>query len=541
MVFVIYISCQPPQPIRGKGFCFLPVYFFCVCALVLPALFTCVNNVVDNLCSVPFPVYIVDERTVSMDTAHMAAVWEQVLNSMEKEIIKPIFDTWIKSTIPLSLTESTLEIGTPSQFIKDWIETRYAATIQNTVQQVLQKSVDVKFVNLNLENEKITRDILPADDSASPVADKQPLMIKNGSVSSFVDDNQVRRGNGNEEILSSLNPKYTFETFVIGNSNRFAHAASLAVAEVPAKVYNPFFIYGGVGLGKTHLMHAIGHRIRQNHPHLKVLYISSEKFTNELINSIRDGNPESFRQKYRNIDVLLVDDIQFLSKKEHTQEEFFHTFNTLHEANKQIIISSDRPPREIPTLEDRLRSRFEWGLITDIQPPDLETRIAILRKKAIIEGFTMPNDVMVFIASRIDNNIRELEGALIRVIAYASLTNQSIDMNLATEALKDIFPNSRPRQITMDLIQQVVALYFKIKQEDLLAKKRTRNVAYPRQIAMYLCRELTETSLPRIGEMFGGRDHTTVIHAHDKISRERNEDSKLNNIIKEITKRIESA
>ncbi len=476
-----------------------------------------------------------------MDTAHMAAVWEQVLNSMEKEIIKPIFDTWIKSTIPLSLTESTLEIGTPSQFIKDWIETRYAATIQNTVQQVLQKSVDVKFVNLNLENEKTTRDILPADDSASPVADKQPLMIKNGSVSSFVDDNQVRRGNGNEEILSSLNPKYTFETFVIGNSNRFAHAASLAVAEVPAKVYNPFFIYGGVGLGKTHLMHAIGHRIRQNHPHLKVLYISSEKFTNELINSIRDGNPESFRQKYRNIDVLLVDDIQFLSKKEHTQEEFFHTFNTLHEANKQIIISSDRPPREIPTLEDRLRSRFEWGLITDIQPPDLETRIAILRKKAIIEGFTMPNDVMVFIASRIDNNIRELEGALIRVIAYASLTNQSIDMNLATEALKDIFPNSRPRQITMDLIQQVVALYFKIKQEDLLAKKRTRNVAYPRQIAMYLCRELTETSLPRIGEMFGGRDHTTVIHAHDKISRERNEDSKLNNIIKEITKRIESA
>ena len=474
-----------------------------------------------------------------MDTAHMAAVWEQVLKSMEKEIIKPIFDTWIKSTIPLSLTDTTLEIGTPSQFIKDWIETRYAITIKNTVQQVLQKTIEVKFVNLNLDTERTQGVNLSPESDVQPNTEKQLILQDEQTVA---EDIQTRRPtNGNEESLSSLNPKYTFETFVIGNSNRFAHAASLAVAEVPAKVYNPFFIYGGVGLGKTHLMHAIGHRIRQNHPHLKVLYISSEKFTNELINSIRDGNPESFRQKYRNIDVLLVDDIQFLSKKEHTQEEFFHTFNTLHEANKQIIISSDRAPREIPTLEDRLRSRFEWGLITDIQPPDLETRIAILRKKAIIEGFTMPNDVMVFIASRIDNNIRELEGALIRVIAYASLTNQSIDMNLATEALKDIFPNSRPRQITMELIQQIVASHFKIKQEDLLAKKRTRNVAYPRQIAMYLCRELTETSLPRIGEMFGGRDHTTVIHAHDKISRERNEDSKLNNILKEITKRIESA
>lgn len=480
------------------------------------------------------------ERTVIMDTARMAAVWEQVLGSMEKEIIKPIFDTWIKSTIPLSLTDTTLEIGTPSQFIKDWIETRYAATIQNTVRQVTQKPLEVKFVNLDLESAKSQSYPGQAVEQEST-----PPLVKPAFAADYPpaagDDIAVRKNNGTEDFITSLNPKYTFESFVIGNSNRFAHAASLAVAEVPAKVYNPFFIYGGVGLGKTHLMHAIGHRIRQNHPHLKVLYISSEKFTNELINSIRDGNPESFRQKYRNIDVLLVDDIQFLSKKEHTQEEFFHTFNTLHEANKQIIISSDRPPREIPTLEDRLRSRFEWGLITDIQPPDLETRIAILRKKALLENFSMPNDVMVYIASRIDNNIRELEGALVRIIAYASLTNQNIDMNLANEALKDIFPHSRPRQITMELIQQVVANYFKIKQEELLAKKRTRNVAYPRQIAMYLCREMTETSLPRIGEMFGGRDHTTVIHAHDKISRERNEDAKLNNILKEIAKRIESA
>jgi len=474
-----------------------------------------------------------------MDTAYIASVWEQVLKIMEKEIIKPIFDTWIKSTIPLAITETTFEIGTPTQFTKDWIETRYASTIQNTIQFVTQKPLEVKFINLDLDSEKQqTETLQPPLQQIIPTESKPAEPIE--SPKSPSTDAGGKRTSGSEDYTTALNPKYIFESFVIGNSNRFAHAASLAVAEVPAKVYNPFFIYGGVGLGKTHLMHAIGHRIRQNHSNLKVVYISSEKFTNELINSIRDGNPESFRQKYRNIDVLLVDDIQFLSKKEHTQEEFFHTFNTLHEANKQIIISSDRPPREIPTLEDRLRSRFEWGLITDIQPPDLETRIAILRKKALLENLNIPNDVMVYIASRIDNNIRELEGALVRVIAYASLTNQSVDMNLCTEALKDIFPNSRPRQITMDLIQQVVANYFKIKQDDLLAKKRTRNVAYPRQIAMYLCRELTETSLPRIGETFGGRDHTTVIHAHDKISRERNEDAKLSNIIKELIKKLES-
>lgn len=477
-----------------------------------------------------------------MDAAELAAVWEQVLKIMEKEIIKPIFDTWIKATVPLALTDTYLEIGTPSQFIKDWIETRYSSMIQRTVQSVTSKSLVIKFINLDLEKEKTLSEI---PQSAQDFSSQQQPVLHNFTPTNNKPANNTNAGFRRntptaDDFVTTLNPKYTFESFVIGNSNRFAHAASLAVAEVPAKVYNPFFIYGGVGLGKTHLMHAIGHRIRQNHPHMRVLYISSEKFTNELINSIRDGNPESFRQKYRNIDVLLVDDIQFLSKKEHTQEEFFHTFNTLHEANKQIIISSDRAPREIPTLEDRLRSRFEWGLITDIQAPDLETRIAILRKKAMMENLKVPNDIMVYIAGRIDNNIRELEGALIRVMAYSSLTGQGMDMNLATEALKDIFPNGRPKQITMELIQQVVANYFKLRQEDLLAKKRTRNVAYPRQIAMYLCRELTETSLPRIGEMFGGRDHTTVIHAYDKINREKNEDAKLSNIIKELTRKIET-
>lgn len=468
-----------------------------------------------------------------MDNTHIADVWEEVLAILEKETIKPIFDTWIKSTIPLSLTDTTMEIGTPKQFIKDWLETRYATKIQNTVQFVTQKNIAVRFINLDMDEQPTSKQPEPVQ--VVEETPKKPEREKADLPKSFTPKPVV------EETASTLNPKYTFESFVIGNSNRFAHAASLAVAEVPAKVYNPFFIYGGVGLGKTHLMHAIGHRIIQTYANTKVLYISSEKFTNDLINSIRDGNPESFRQRYRNIDVLLIDDIQFLSKKEHTQEEFFHTFNTLHEANKQIIISSDRPPREIPLLEDRLRSRFEWGLITDIQTPDLETRIAILRKKALIENLNIPNEVMVYIASRIDNNIRELEGALIRVIAYASLTNQPVSMDLTTEALKDIFPNSRPKQITSDVIQEIVSSYFKIKRDELLAKKRTRNVAYPRQIAMYLVRELTEASLPRIGELFGGRDHTTVIHAHEKITRERNEDAKLNSILQELIKRIENA
>ncbi|MEN6414011.1 MAG: chromosomal replication initiator protein DnaA [Veillonellales bacterium] len=487
-----------------------------------------------------------------MENLQLAALWEQILRDLEQELSKLVFDTWIKPTVILSLSETVLEIGTPKQIMKEWIENRYFDLITDTARQIIKRPIQLKITNMNLTDEttpskttKIAPELTDTTQPAknSPTAD-QPAPLP---ISQPLWENETQQAQtmgaatlSTDEPMAVLNPKYVFETFVIGNSNRFAHAASLAVAEAPAQVYNPFFIYGGVGLGKTHLMHAIGHRILQNHPKIKVLYISSEKFTNELINSIRDGNPESFRQKYRNIDVLLVDDIQFLSKKEHTQEEFFHTFNTLHEANKQIIISSDRPPREIQTLEDRLRSRFEWGLITDIQPPDLETRIAILRKKAMLENLNVPNDVMVFIASRIDNNIRELEGALIRVMAYASLTKQSIDIDLATEALKDIFPNGRPKQITMELIQEIVGSHFKIKIDELLAKKRTRNVAFPRQIAMYLCRELTDTSLPRIGEMFGGRDHTTVIHAHDKISRERKEDNKLNNTINELIKKIES-
>lgn len=332
-----------------------------------------------------------------------------------------------------------------------------------------------------------------------------------------------------------LNPKYTFETFVVGATNRFAHAASLAVAEAPAKSYNPLFIYGGVGLGKTHLMHAIGHYVQEHHPTKKVIYLSSEKFTNEFINAIMDNKADSFRNKYRNVDILLVDDIQFLAGKEQTQEEFFHTFNTLHEENKQIIISSDRPPKEIPTLEDRLRSRFEWGLITDISPPDLETRIAILTKKAKAEGLTdITNDVMLYIANQIDTNIRELEGALVRVVAYSSLINQDIDIELATEALKDIIPNNQPKKITVKLIQELVGKKYDLTLDDFQSKKRTKAIAYPRQIAMYLTRELTDLSLPKIGQEFGGRDHTTVIHAHNKISELLEKDNQLKGEISEL-------
>ena len=339
-------------------------------------------------------------------------------------------------------------------------------------------------------------------------------------------------------IRSNLNPRYVFNSFVVGNSNRMAHAAALAVAEAPARAYNPLFLYGGVGLGKTHLMHSIAHYILEQNPSAKVLYASSEKFTNELINSIRDDKNEAFRNKYRNIDVLLIDDIQFIAGKERTQEEFFHTFNTLHEANKQIIISSDRPPKEIETLEDRLRSRFEWGLIADIQSPDLETRIAILRKKAELESLSVPEDVLLFIAKTVVSNIRELEGALNRILAFSSLANRPITVELANEALKDLISKDKPKIITADYIQEIVADYFHLKVDELKSAKRTRNIAYPRQIAMYLCRKLTDLSLPKIGEKFGGRDHTTIIHGFEKISKDLTKDMELSQIITELENKI---
>ncbi|MGL5381549.1 chromosomal replication initiator protein DnaA [Clostridium sp.] len=448
--------------------------------------------------------------------AELKSLWEKTLNIIKGEMSEVSFNTWIKSCEPISISSNTIRISVPNSFTQDILEKRYKDLVVNSIEAACSKLYSVEF-------------LIESDIKEEEEVQKEQLNEKKENKPTL---------NVNADVSSTLNPKYTFDSFVIGNSNRFAHAASLAVAESPAKAYNPLFIYGGVGLGKTHLMHAIGHYILQNNPNAKVVYVSSEKFTNELINSIKDDKNEEFRNKYRNVDVLLIDDIQFIAGKERTQEEFFHTFNALHEANKQIILSSDRPPKEIPTLEDRLRSRFEWGLIADIQAPDFETRMAILKKKADVEKLNVPNEVMVYIATKIKSNIRELEGALIRIVAYSSLTNRAISSDLATEALKDIISNKQNKNITIDIIQDVVASYFNLRIEDLKSQRRTRNVAYPRQIAMYLSRKLTDMSLPKIGEEFGGRDHTTVIHAYEKISDTLNRDESLQHTVNDITKKL---
>lgn len=442
----------------------------------------------------------------------LKSLWEKTLNIIKGEMSEVSFNTWIKSCEPISISSNLLKISVPNSFTQDILEKRYKDLVINSIEAACSRTYNIEFImesDVNDINEK----------ENSKIGTKSSILV-------------------NDEMSSTLNPKYTFNSFVIGNSNRFAHAASLAVAESPAKAYNPLFIYGGVGLGKTHLMHAIGHYVLQNNSSSKVVYVSSEKFTNELINAIKDDKNEEFRNKYRNVDILLIDDIQFIAGKERTQEEFFHTFNALHDANKQIILSSDRPPKEIPTLEDRLRSRFEWGLIADIQAPDFETRMAILKKKADVENLNVANEVMVYIATKIKANIRELEGALIRIVAYSSLTNRPITVDLATEALKDIISNKQNKSITIDIIQDVVSGYFNLRIEDLKSQRRTRNIAYPRQIAMYLSRKLTDMSLPKIGEEFGGRDHTTVIHAYEKISDGLNKDESLQHTVNDITKKL---
>lgn len=441
-------------------------------------------------------------------------IWAATLSKMESKVSKPSFETWLRNTKPKDLKNGIMTVTVLNEFTRDWLEGQYTAIINEILFELTGSELQTKFV-------------VPDDESEQT----EPAQPKN----KLPDAKQHA-----DSSKSVLNPKYTFDTFVIGAGNRFAHAASLAVAEAPAHAYNPLFIYGGVGLGKTHLMQAIGHFVKEHNPDAKVVYLSSEKFTNEFIDAIMDNKSAQFRNKYRNVDILLIDDIQFIAGKESTQEEFFHTFNALHEENKQIIISSDRPPKEIPTLEDRLRSRFEWGLITDITPPDLETRIAILTKKAKAEGLDIPNEVMLYIANQIDTNIRELEGALIRVVAYSSLVNEDIDAQLAADALKDIIPSNRPKAITVQSIQEAVGEKYNVKLEDFAAKKRTKSIAFPRQIAMYLSRKLTDLSLPKIGEEFGGRDHTTVIHAFDKISKMIAEDTLLHKEIEELTEQLKN-
>ncbi len=443
-------------------------------------------------------------------------IWEESLERIKEQLSNPSFKTWFSDTEPIKIKNNTLQLKVPNDFIKDWISSRYQNLIIETIEEITDTELDLEFLTPDEIKES-----------------KQEVTSNNNDRKKVKTTNQIKNG---------INPKYTFDTFVVGNSNRFAHAASLAVAEAPAKAYNPLFIYGDVGLGKTHLMQAIAHFILDHNPDNKVVYVSSETFTNELINAIKDDKTVDFRDKYRNIDILLVDDIQFLAGKERTQEEFFHTFNALHESNRQLIISSDRPPKEIPTLEERLRSRFEWGLITDIQSPDLETRIAILRKKADIENLEIPNEVIIDIANKIQSNIRELEGALIKVIAYAELVEREIDLDLAKEALKDLVSNdsSEPKEITINHIKKIVADYYNLNLEEIDSKKRTQNIVLPRQIAMYLSREMTDASLPMIGDNFGGRDHTTVMHAHNKITEKYADEENFKNTIDNLIKKIKS-
>jgi chromosomal replication initiator protein len=421
-------------------------------------------------------------------------LWDQVLERVEKKLNRHSFATWFRPTSFVDLSDTTLVVRVPNAQFKDWLAKNYHGVLSEALGELERPEMQIVFE-----------------------AEPEPTTAPGPSP-------------GEREGWTSLNPKYTFESFVVGASNQFAHAAARAVAEIPSKSYNPLFLYGGVGLGKTHLMHAIGHYIQARNRHLNLLYISTDRFINEMINAIRFDRLPAFRQKYRAIDVLLVDDIQFIAGKDRTQEEFFHIFNALHDSQKQIVISSDCPPRQIPTIEERLHSRFEWGLIADIQPPDIETKVAILRKKAESERVELPENVALFIASKVRTNIRELEGSLIRLVAFASLTGRDIDLPLAQEILKDLI-HTEDKPITIEMIQKFVADHYNVKLTELKAKNNAKAVAVPRQIAMYLTKTLTDASLPEIGKGFGGKHHSTVIHSVRKIDGLRKRDPDFDRLI----------
>ena len=430
-----------------------------------------------------------------------------ILSAISKRVNHQSFNTWFKPISFATRDDSTIYLKVPNEIFRDWITSNYFDVIEESLEELNLEGYKLRFM---VEEQQISNRNINTEVQTKPA---KPISVHTQELSNF----GIARLIEIEPIELPLNPKYTFDTFVVGSCNQFAHAAALAVVDMPSKTYNPLYIYGGVGLGKTHLMHAIGHLIKVRNNNLRLTYISSEKFMNELINAIRYDKTITFREKYRNIDVLLMDDIQFLAGKERTQEEFFHTFNALYDAQKQIVISSDCPPREIPTLEERLHSRFEWGLIADIQPPDLETKVAILKRKAEIEKIDLPDNVALFIASKIKSNIRELEGSLVRLVAYASLKGLSIGLDLAQEVLKNII-DEETEGISIELIQKTVASHYGLKIGDLKSKNNSRSIAVPRQVAMYLCKTLTKASLPEIGREFGGKHHTTVLHSINKIS-----------------------
>jgi chromosomal replication initiator protein len=474
--------------------------------------------------------------SVEHTTADLGEAWRSVVDDLQ-----PNQRAWLRASEPVTLHESTAIIAVPNDFTRAQLEGRLRGQLEDALTLAFGREI------------RIAVTVNPALEDAPPTSYQQV----DGSTDQEIDMSTNRQTGGERPdpaptaeppaavepprptvLETRLNPKYTFETFVIGSSNRFPHAAAVAVAEAPGKAYNPLLVYGDSGLGKTHLLHAIGHYVRSLYSGAKVRYVSSEEFTNEFINAIRDDRQDRFKRRYRDVDVLLIDDIQFLEGKTQTQEEFFHTFNTLHNANKQIVLTSDRPPKRLEALEDRLRNRFEWGLITDVQPPDLETRIAILRKKAAMDRLTAPPDVLEFIASKIQTNIRELEGALIRVTAFANLNRQEVDMTLAEIVLKDLIPEGGEPEITAGLIIAQTAAYFGLSIEELTGPSRGRHLVMARQIAMYLCRELTDLSLPKIGAQFGNRDHTTVMYADRKINQLLAERRAVFNQVSELTNRV---
>ncbi|HYY46223.1 MAG TPA: chromosomal replication initiator protein DnaA [Candidatus Angelobacter sp.] len=439
-------------------------------------------------------------------------IWQAAQEELRFQLSKPSYESWLKNASLVGREKNSFKIGVPTKLAKDWLEDRYSAMIKETLSAIVSGDVSVAFEVVPAQPERASRKAAVAVAEEPPAETQEP---------------------GFDEA-SHLNPKFQFTHFVVGNSSRFAHAACRAVAETPAKAYNPLFLYGGVGLGKTHLMHAIGHTVLDKHHRRKVAYVTSEKFMNEMISSIQEGRMNDFRTRYRTVDVLLVDDIQFLAGKDRTQEEFFHTFNSLHELNRQIVISSDRPPKEIPTLEERLRSRFQWGLIADIQPPDFETRVAILKSKVGPYARLVPEDVLSFIAHKIQKNIRELEGALIRVIAHASLNRSPVNVDMAARLLQDVIPSTDTRTLSIDTIARTVANFYHISLEEMKGKRRDKHIVFPRQVAMYLIREETASSLPAIGQAFGGRDHTTVLHSYEKINTESREDQRLQSDLRKI-------
>ncbi len=478
------------------------------------------------------------------DSAELVTVWNRARPRFDDPSIRPQQKAWIGLTRPLGLVEDTALLAAPNDFAKDYLENRLRPLIASVLSEELGRDIQVA-VTVQSPDHRSTSAAAGALDGEMSEDSEDPLAEDNGDESaapqlSILPSSAYRPRHSDAELLrdARLNPKYTFDTFVIGSSNRFTHAAAVAVAEAPARAYNPLFIYGDSGLGKTHLLHAIGHYARRLQPSLSTRYVSSEEFTNDFINSVRDDKMQAFQNRYRSVDVLLIDDIQFLERAERTQEEFFHTFNTLHNANKQIVISSDKSPRQLNSLEDRLRTRFEWGLISDVQTPDLETRIAILRKKAAQEGMSPPPEVLEYIASKIQSNIRELEGALIRVTAFASLNHQIVELGLAEMVLKDLVGENDAPEINAATIMAVTAEYFSVSIDDLVGSSRSRVLVGARQMAMYLCRELTDLSLPKIGEQFGGRDHTTVMHAERKIRAQMTEKMTAYNQITELTSRI---